>query len=133
MTQDNYAEYKASPNGKWRPSVYCVDCIEQHFINGQWQKYIELIEKADCAAALKRVITTPPPLHVKDAGYKCEEEQNPTGEVYKFWYAKDNQEHSSELKGCLQGEARDKFWAEKKEYMHAMELAEQADAKNQKK
>ena len=42
----------------------------------QWDKYLENIAKADCAAALRRVLSSPPQINVKDAGLKCEGQLN---------------------------------------------------------
>ncbi len=49
-------------------------CLQTHFIDAQWGKYLENISKADCAAALRRVLSAPPQINVKDPGLKCEGE-----------------------------------------------------------
>jgi len=134
LTSDNYVEYRAAPSALWYPSVYCQLCLESQFIEKQFQTYLENIAKADCAAALKRVITNPPPINVKDPGLPCTEEQGGgveggdergNGEVEKFWFLSDGKEHSAKLKGSLLGEERDKFWAEKKEFLTATEEEEE--------
>jgi hypothetical protein len=74
LSSSNYVEYRSIPSGSWYPSPYCEACVEAHFISAGWQKYLDLIAKADCAAALKRVITAPPPVNVRDAGFaECKE------------------------------------------------------------
>ena len=45
-------------------------------VSAQWAKYLENIAKADCAAALRRVLSAPPQVNVKDAGLKCEGQSN---------------------------------------------------------
>jgi hypothetical protein len=71
LVSENYVEYQSVENGPWLRSQYCKDCIETHFISGQWKKYIDSIASADCAAALRRVLSQPPCINVKDAGLPC--------------------------------------------------------------
>jgi hypothetical protein len=113
LTQENYVEYRAIPNGPWLPSVYCELCIQMNFIEKQWQTYLDNIDKADCAAALRRVIGQPPPMNVKDAGLPCKD-NGLNEEVQLFWFASDGETHSAKLVGSLEGQAREEFWAEKK-------------------
>ena len=47
------------------------------------------------------------------------------GEVYSFWFSSDDSVHSAKLKGSLEGEERDKFWAEKQAFLTATELQEE--------
>jgi hypothetical protein len=35
FTADNYVEYQACENGPWLKSIYCQECIQAHFIDGQ--------------------------------------------------------------------------------------------------
>ena len=115
--------------------MYCQLCIESQFIEKQWETYLSNIAKADCAAALRRVITNAPPINVKDAGLPCEDtaEEGGTaggaergkGEVESFWFCSDGQPHSAKLKGSLTGEERQRFWREKKEFLTATEEEEE--------
>jgi len=91
----------------------------------QWANYLEQIAKADCAAALRRVLNGPPPINVKDQGFPCEGE-GATGEVYQFWYASDNEVHCAKLMGSLIGTERDAFWAEKQAFLTATEREEES-------
>jgi len=124
LTPENYVEYQAVANGPWLPAMYCQACTEEHFINAQWGRYLENIAKADCAAALRRVLSAPPQINIKDQGFKCEGEGS-NGEVYALWYASDQAVHSAKLKDSLVGEERDKFWAEKQAFLTATELQEE--------
>lgn len=38
----------------WTPSPICGDCIE-YLLNTQWKRFLELVEKADCRAAMIRL------------------------------------------------------------------------------
>ena len=116
--------------------MYCQLCLDSQFIAQQWQTYLDNISKADCAAALRRLITKPPPINVKDAGLPCEDNtatQDDTergeGEVHSFWYASDGEEHSAKLSGSLMGEERRRFWEEKKDFLTVTELEEERQKK----
>jgi hypothetical protein len=122
FSKENYVEYRGTPTSKWLPSVYCEPCIVEQFINKQWQTYLDNISKADCAAALRRVLSAAPPRHVKDAGLPCED--NETGEVHEFWFASTNEVRDAKLKDALDGAERDAFWAEKRAFLEGMEQEE---------
>ena len=124
LTEENYVEYQAIENGPWLKSQYCQQCIEENFIAKQWDRYLENIAKADCAAALRRVLSSPPQINVKDAGLPCADNGH-NDEVFQFWYASDNAVHSAKLKGSLVGAERDAFWSEKQAFLTATELQEE--------
>ena len=120
----------------WLPSVYCQQCIDGQFLANQWQTYLDNISKADCAAALRRLITKPPPINVKDAGLPCEDNsaaeddtERGEGEVHSFWYASDGAEHSAKLSGSLVGEERQRFWQDKKDFLTVTEVEEERQKK----
>ena len=122
--------------GPWLPSLYCQQCLESQFIAQQWQTYLDNIAKADCAAALRRLITKPPPINVKDAGLPCEDNstadddtERGEGEVHSFWYASDGAEHSAKLHGSLLGEERRRFWEDKKDFLIVTEVEEERQKK----
>ncbi len=73
--------------GPWYPAPYCESCLSTYFISGQWQSYLDNVDKAsaDCAAALRRLLTQPPPLYVKDAGFAKCKQGDVLGEVHQFW------------------------------------------------
>ena len=120
----------------WLPSVYCQQCVDGQFIANQWQTYLDNISKADCAAALRRLITKPPPINVKDAGLPCEDSataeddtERGEGEVHSFWYNSDGAEHSAKLSGSLTGEERQRFWQDKKDFLTVTEVEEERQKK----
>lgn len=122
--------------GPWLPSVYCQQCLESQFIAQQWQTYLDNISKADCAAALRRLITKPPPINVKDAGLPCDDNttddsdsERGEGEVHSFWYASDGGEHGAKLVGSLVGEERRRFWEEKKDFLTVTAVEEERQKK----
>jgi len=129
INPSTYVEYRAVSDGPWFPSVYCSGCLKAHFIESQWAKYLENVEKADCAAALRRLLSCPPPLNVKDAGLPCKDNGH-NDEVQLFWYSSTKSEGSAKLKDSLEGEARLNFWQEKKNFLAATELAEEVAAQN---
>lgn len=106
--------------------------VSIHFFFGlQWQKYLDAIAKADCAAALKRVITAPPPENVKDAGLPCKD-NGLNEEVQEFWFASSQSTVSAKLTDSLSGDAKLAFWLEKQEFLRIqeeMEAKQQADEK----
>jgi len=129
LTKANYAEYRAKSDQRWHPAPYCETCIAQ-FIQNQWKQYIDAITKADCAAALRRVLAHPPPINVKDAGFpECKDNGN-NDEVHSFWYSSNGKEASAKLKDSLEGEARETFWAEKKAFLTATEHQEELAKKD---
>lgn len=128
FTNENFVEYRAGEDKLWLKSVYCQDCIESQFIANQWQTYLDNINKADCAAALRRVLSNPPPINVKDAGLPCED--SATGEVHSFYFHSDGQVHSAKLANSLTGEEREKFYADKKAFLTATEVEEASKQTN---
>jgi hypothetical protein len=122
LDNTNYAEFKGAGVDIWKPSPYCSECIEGFFKAQQWAKYLELFEKADCAAALRRVMSKPPPVTVHDKAFASD--NNAEGVVSSFWYASTGSEESAKIVGALEGAARDEFWKEKTAALEAMEVAE---------
>lgn len=106
----NYVLYKDSSESKWLSCFYCCDCI-QELLKTSWERYVKLIEKADCAAALKRLINIGPPINIRDPdGIPCDNESK---EVYIFYF--NDSEQSAKLVGSYVGEDRTKWWDELKE------------------
>lgn len=125
LTSENFVEYRARDNGPWLRSLYCQDCIESQFIAKQWSSYLDKIAKADCAAALKRVLSDKPPINVKDAGLPCGDDSPHNGEVESFYFHRDAQIHSAKLVGSLEGAERDAFYADKLSFLTATEIEEE--------
>jgi len=131
LTTENYVEFQPRLDGAWLSSPYCGNCIQTSFIGEQWQRYLDQLAKADCAAALRRLITTAPPLNVRDQGLPCKG-NGYDDEVQLFWYASNNSTGSAKLKGSLEGEERKKFWDEKKAFLTATEVSEELAKKLKK-
>jgi hypothetical protein len=132
FSASNYAEFEAAGHaGRWFPSPYCESCVRGQFIAKQWDLYMENLAKADCAAALRRLLSAPPPLMVSDAGFKVAELNN-SGEVARFWFASTNSEISAKIDKAPEGDAREKFWAEKKAFLTQQELIEEQAKKDKK-
>lgn len=126
LNADNYAEFKESESAPWRPSVYCSECIQEYFIDKQWEAYLKKIADADCAAALRRILSKPPPLNVQDKGFASD--TNEEGIVHKFWFSNIQKEVSAQLKNTPLGEDRDRFWSDQQENLIALETAEAASS-----
>jgi hypothetical protein len=122
LDESCYAEFMPPSLSKWKPAPYCSNCIQQFFIDQQWAKYLKSIAEADCAAALRRVLSKHPPLYVTDKGFATDESAE--GVVGQFWFSNSNAVHSSKLKDALEGQERDRFFEEKKLGLAALEAAE---------
>ena len=124
MDTSNYAEFRMSESDSWFPSPYCSQCIADNFIMKQWSRYLELVHKADCAAALRRLLSKPVPTHVSDRGFASDE--NPEGRVHSFWFSDQDRIVSARLEGSLEGEALEAFVKQQHEMLAAFEVAEAA-------
>lgn len=128
ITASNFAEYRSSSEDVWHPSPYCQDCVQSAFIDSQWTKYVGHVEAADCAAALRRALSTAPPLNVIDIGFKTD--LSKIGEVYQFFFRHDEGNEikgkvvSARLKGALTGQERENWWNDKKAFLIASEAEE---------
>jgi hypothetical protein len=111
ISSENYTEYLPYPPAaqpgsadetewKWLPCVYCVDCLE-YMLTKQWSIYVERVKTTDCKAEQRRLLTTGPPINFKDnKAMPCPNE----GEVYMFWYSRDNTTKVAKLPDSLVGE-----------------------------
>lgn len=116
--------------GEWYPSPYCRDCIDTYFISAQWNNFLDLIKKADCAAALKRLLAQDPPKRVRDAGFvKCKETTGNNNEVIAFWDYKAKKEFSSALTNVPSDEEYDSFVKEQRMILAGLEEVEAANPK----
>lgn len=115
MDKDVYAFYQENKDEDWYSSNYCKDCITQMLGNG-WNIYVEQIKKADCKAALLKLIERGPPINLRDKlAFPCE---NPQCEVYAFYF--DDKVQSAKLKDSFTGKKRKEWWDELKEIALAM-------------
>jgi hypothetical protein len=107
LDSEIYAEYRGEACGPWLPSGYCRECLEEFFIKQQWQKYVDDLAKADCAAALRRSLAKPPPVNVADKGLPLPDTTSTgtkaTGEVHSFWWCNTDTVVSAKLDGSITG------------------------------
>eukprot|EP00823_Brevimastigomonas_motovehiculus_P004218 TRINITY_DN271_c4_g1_i1.p1 TRINITY_DN271_c4_g1~~TRINITY_DN271_c4_g1_i1.p1 ORF type:complete len:169 (+),score=47.54 TRINITY_DN271_c4_g1_i1:71-577(+) len=125
----NYVEYRAKDNGPWFAAPYCQSCLQSGFIDRQWTTFNDLLVKADCAAAVRRMLKVIPRRVRDPAAFTECKENGMNDEVALFWFASTGQEVSSALKGAPQGKDMEKFLAEKEEYAKALAIAEAAAKK----
>lgn len=107
MGMSNYVEYRTA-TGPWLPSLFCETCIK-FMLSSQWEKYVESLGKASCAAERRRLVARGPPATIRDRiGLEV-----PDGEtVADLWYASDKEIHSAALEGALVGDELKKWWEE---------------------
>lgn len=110
----NYVEYQSHPSMKWQPAQFEL-CVIQQLIETQFEQYINLVKKTDCQATLRRLLEKGPPIYVADKVALPLDDGDT--HVCKLWFGADGQEHSAKLKGAVEGEARDKLWAELREFI----------------
>ena len=97
--------------------MICEDCVET-FIKNSMPIYLDNLLKADCRASQLRVLAMGPPIYVKDDSvFPCPEDQH----IDRFWYSSTQEEKSAKVEGCLEGEAREKWWNEMKEILSLTE------------
>jgi hypothetical protein len=102
LDASSYVEYRCSSDGPWLPSGYCVNCI-QHLIKTQWTTYKTSLEKTNCKAEQRRLLSRGPPINLSDAkALPCPDSEN--GEIHSLWFMSDGEEHSAKLEGSLTGE-----------------------------
>ena len=112
LSPETYVEYRSAEGGAWQPSGYCQTCIE-HLLQTQWKTYKDALEKTNCKAEQRRLLSRGPPVNVSDAkALPCPDD----GEVHSLWYMSDGQEHSAKLEGALEGEERQKYWDEQAQF-----------------
>lgn len=99
---------------KWQPAQFEL-CVIQQLIETQFEQYINLVKKTDCQATLRRLLEKGPPIYVADKVALPLDDGDT--HVCKLWFGADGQEHSAKLKGAVEGEARDKLWAELREFI----------------
>lgn len=115
LCEENYVLYKDKEENDWYPCIYCSECIK-YMLDTQWGQYMQNISQPDCAATLRRILESGPPINLRDKSIIC---NNDNSEVYKFYFSKCEQ--SAKLKGSLVGEEREKFILHQKEILKTME------------
>ena len=128
----NYVEYRVSNKEIWYVCPFEQMAVEQ-LVSTQFDKWIERVNKTDCQAELKRLLTKGPPIYVSDkVGFEHakneEDAQDGTGEgkfVSHLWFMSDNEERVGKLANALEGDDRMKKWGELKTF-HGFEEADRA-------
>jgi hypothetical protein len=70
IDESSYCLYKIHDEEEnWSPSPICSDCIE-YLRNDQWKQFLNLVENADCRAAVLRLCAKVP-LTVHEISFKC--------------------------------------------------------------
>ena len=126
LDKDCYVEYKAISGGDWLPSQFCEMCVS-YLITSQFGKYKDSLANTKCKAEMRRLVEAGPPVNVKDPNaMPCENEHR--GEAQLLWFMSDGEEHSAKLDGSLEGEAREAYWKEVREFYTADEPEEETEA-----
>lgn len=138
LEDDLVSQYRFSEDQEWINSRYCWDCI-QYMIENNWSIYLNGIAKADCAAALNRLIVHGPPINIRDpVGFidpnNCKAIKDPKGIILNYQnndvtlevkeFLHDNIIISAKLKDSYQGEQRLTWWDELKAIKAGMEASE---------
>jgi hypothetical protein len=111
----NYVEYQTAGEDTWLPSGFCEDCLS-YLLSSQWNQYVERLRTTNCKAEQRRLITAGPPVYISDKNaLPCPEGSH----VSALWFSGDGEERSSVLEGALQGEERERFWEEQRQFVEA--------------
>jgi len=110
----NYVEYQTHPSMKWHPALYEQSVVEE-LRKSQFHAFVERVKTTDCQAELRRLLATGPPVYISDkhAMPLPDDETH----IVKLWYASDGKEISAKLDGAVEGEERQMFWEELKEFI----------------
>ena len=87
----------------------------EKLLTQQFHDFVARVKKTDCQAELRRLLGKGPPIYLEDKHALPLDKGDEY--VVKLWFASDGQERSAILEGAVQGEARDKLWAELKEFL----------------
>ena len=107
-------EYQSYPSLKWKPCLYERMIVEKLQAE-QFHDFVERVKKTDCQAELRRLLSKGPPVYLHDE-HALPLEEGDT-HVSLLWFASDGQERSAKLHGAVEGEERDKLWAELNEFL----------------
>lgn len=124
ITKDNYVLYKDKEDTLWLKSNYCKSCI-QYLISTQWERYVDSVDKANCAAELRRLLELGPPINLREKSFICNNERS---EVYKLYY--DSGEQSAKLNGSLTGVELDDWLKNQQETLLLIEKFESTNINN---
>ena len=59
IDETNYCEFQTHENNEFESSPICHYCLT-YMINNEWSKFIKLLDKADCRAAVLRLCNNCP-------------------------------------------------------------------------
>jgi hypothetical protein len=126
VSSENYVEYRSSATSTWSPSGFCEMCVGM-LLKGQWKKYTESLSTTTCKAEQRRLLERGPPINVSDkTAMPCPDGDH--AEVHSLWYMSDGEEHSAKLDGSLEGDARQTYWKNQKEFYILEEPDEEGGA-----
>ena len=118
IDSSNYVLYKDDIFKDWITCGYCLECVE-YMLQHSWESFVDQVIKADCLAALTKLLARPPPTNFRDGvGVPC---NNETGEVVKFYF--NGAEQSAKLEGALVGDERDQWYDEMKQRLELFRAA----------
>lgn len=106
IDETNYVEYQTAPSGAWHAAKISEDVVRR-FVDTQFAEYEEHLRTSDCAATTRRLLTAGPPVWVVEKSGKAMPVPEGDTHICALWYASEGQERSAQVKGCLEGEARD--------------------------
>ncbi len=112
--------FRGASEEEWKVSNVCWLCVER-MINDGWKHYLDQLDKATCAAEMRRLLTAGPPTHLRDT--KAFPVANENGQVHEFKLAS-GLIVSAKLKGALDGQERLDWWQEKKNLIEHLEQEE---------
>lgn len=129
IDSSSYVEYRASEDGEWKQSGFCETCV-LYLQKSQWELYTNALAKTTCKAEQRRLLTSGPPINLKDAtALECPDK----GEVHSLWFMSDGQIRSAKLEGSLIGEEREKYWNSQKDFYITDEPDEEKEGGSEKK
>jgi len=105
IENDQMVEYKLEETDNWKNLDACSMCL-QTLLDGQWAIYTSLVKKENCAASLKRMILSGPPVNLRySVIYKDLNNKDDQREFYMF-KLKNGDEFSAKLKDSFVDEER---------------------------
>jgi len=113
----------------WTPSRFCSGCAD-HLIRTQWKRFEDLIDKADCRAAVLRLCASVPLTLHDHAGFICAthgKDCEKQGSVAQLWSKSTGEVVVPYLVGAKQGEERAVFIDNLKQFAELMEADKKAE------
>ena len=92
----------------WKPALYEQSVIEK-LLQEQFHDYLNKVKTTDCQAELRRLLSEPPPLYLKDE-HALPLAQETDTYLHQLWFASDDSYRSSKLDGAKEGDERVALW-----------------------